>query len=748
MRKDIMLCFLSDVKTQDKKISVAEYQNIGDQKECHTTNESAVRYLLYGSNEPVDKLSRLFLVRTNKVTGNITCLVKEQDLEGKETSRYTDYKDEQERTWTHYKYFLHRISELIADTEEIEDIRVRDIVEHIDFDEDKPIEENMNALIRVASCVRAYAKSVREDDPAAEIVLHVDCTGGMRNASMILVALMRLLQYERIEIGKVLYSNFNRNDPQKNRVEEVNPLYSFFDLVAGAEEFVRHGEVTVLNKFFEKRERSIHLDTLLNAMQKFAEELKLCHYGDLSEAITALRDAIHDFPEITPSDVSSAAKQNDDLMCQMLARIQEDYAPILKEELDDIALIRWCISHNLLQQAMTLFTERVPESLVKSEFLWIQPAYQTDFSNEQKKDSMNRTEAFYLVNIYPKSRGDVGQQKDTQDTMLNRAKKVWKERFGEFLQNLLTEPHHVEKQDIHKLLEKPLPEFDEIRLSNAAELGKILFSIHTMCRAQAGEISPVRAQIQDYLERVQKWYTDPKTVKAHAITQPEDIFTKDDHELAGTIIKFMEEKVGQARFYLSVERMRGAVRMNEGRLCSRNPEKARSILTRYFDIKDERNHTSHAGNKTRRFDSAELEKQMSIALDEIEDACAKEKVECNAFINHTNHPSSRWEEGQKREAEGYGTLVDLAFPAIPPDWSKDEVCRLAEENARTILARKPAAVLVQGEFSYTFALVSILKEAGIPTLSACSERHVSERTDENGEIVRESRFAFRGFRTY
>ena len=740
-----MLCFLSDVKTKDKKISVAEYQNIGDQKECHTTNESAVRYLLYGSNEPVDKLSRLFLVRTNKVAGNITCLVKEQDLEGKQTSRYIDYKDEQERTWTHYKYFLYRISELIADTEEIEDVRVRDIVEHIDFDEDQTIAENMNALIRVASRVRAYAKSVREDDPAAEIVLHVDCTGGMRNASMILVALMRLLQYERIEIGKVLYSNFNRNDPQKNRVEEVNPLYSFFDLVAGAEEFVRHGEVTVLNKFFEKRERSTHLDTLLNAMQKFAEELKLCHYGDLSEAITVLRDAIHDFPEISLSDVSSAAKQNDDLMRQMLGRIQEDYAPILKEKLDDIALIRWCISHNLLQQAMTLFTERVPESLVKSEFLWIQPAYQTDFSNEQKKDSMKRTEAFYLVNIYPKSRGDVGQQKDTQDTMLNRAKKVWKERFGEFLQNLLTEPHHVEKQDIHKLLERPLPEFDEIRLSNAAELGRILFSIHTMCRAQAGEISPVRAEMKKYLDYVQTWVADKKVSKNDL---KEDIFTKDDHELAGTIIKFMEEKVGQARFYLSVERMRGAVRMNEGRLCSWNPEKARSILTRYFDIKDERNHTSHAGNKTRRFDAAELEKQMSVALDEIETVCAEKPVERNAFINHTNHPSSRWEEGQRSAAEAYGTIVDLPFPAIPPDWSKDEVCRLAEENAYGILTRRPAAVLVQGEFSYTVALVERLKAAGILVLSACSERLVHERGDENGETIRESRFVFRCFRTY
>lgn len=722
MRKDIMLCFLSDVKLSPKKdqISVAEYQNIGAKKDCHTTNESAVRYLLSGTHESVDKLSRLFLVRTNKVAGAI---------EG--------YQPKNACEESHYSYFLHCILDIVPNA--------KDIIEAIDFNEDRPIEENMNALIRVASRVRAYAKSVREDDPAAEIVLHVDCTGGMRNASMILVALMRLLQYERIEIGKVLYSNFNRNDPQKNRVEEVNPLYSFFDLVAGAEEFVRHGEVTVLNKFFEKRERSTHLDTLLNAMQKFAEELKLCHYGDLSEAITVLRDAIHDFPEISPSDVSSAAKQNDDLMRQMLGRIQEDYAPILKEKLDDIALIRWCISHNLLQQAMTLFTERVPESLVKSEFLWIQPAYQTDFSNEQKKDSMKRTEAFYLVNVYPEQRRYVGQQKDTQDTMLNRAKQVWKQRFGEFLQNLLTEPHHVEKQDIHKLLERPLPEFDEIRLSNAAELGRILFSIHTMCRAQAGEISPVRAEMKKYLDYVQTWVADKKVSKNDL---KEDIFTKDDHELAGTIIKFMEEKVGQARFYLSVERMRGAVRMNEGRLCSWNPEKARSILTRYFDIKDERNHTSHAGNKTRRFDAAELEKQMSVALDEIETVCAEKPVERNAFINHTNHPSSRWEEGQRCAAEAYGAIVDLPFPDISTEWGEMEVRHLAEENAIRILARRPAAVLVQGEFSYTVALVERLKAAGILVLSACSERLVHERVDENGETIRESRFVFRCFRTY
>ena len=73
MRTNIMLCFLSDVKLDRKTgaISAVDYQNIGEKKECHTTNESAVRYLLSGAHEPADQLSRLFLVRTNKVAGAI-----------------------------------------------------------------------------------------------------------------------------------------------------------------------------------------------------------------------------------------------------------------------------------------------------------------------------------------------------------------------------------------------------------------------------------------------------------------------------------------------------------------------------------------------------------------------------------------------------------------------------------------------------------------------------------------------------
>ena len=120
----------------------------------------------------------------------------------------------------------------------------------------------------------------------------------------------------------------------------------------------------------------------------------------------------------------------------------------------------------------------------------------------------------------------------------------------------------------------------------------------------------------------------------------------------------------------------------------------------------------------------------------------------NEFINHTNHPFARWEEGQSQAARAYGEIVDLPFPQIPADWDEAEVSALAQENADKILACRPAAVLVQGEFTYTYAIVARLKAAGIPVLSACSERCVREYTDENGQTVRESRFVFCRFRTY
>lgn len=118
------------------------------------------------------------------------------------------------------------------------------------------------------------------------------------------------------------------------------------------------------------------------------------------------------------------------------------------------------------------------------------------------------------------------------------------------------------------------------------------------------------------------------------------------------------------------------------------------------------------------------------------------------FVNHTNHPAERWSEVQRVAAEKYGDIVDMPFPRIPPDWGEGEIAELAAMLAADIGELAPAAVLCQGEYSYTYRLVRELARQGIVCLSACSDRVVEEVTEADGSVRRVSYFDFVRFRRY
>lgn len=118
------------------------------------------------------------------------------------------------------------------------------------------------------------------------------------------------------------------------------------------------------------------------------------------------------------------------------------------------------------------------------------------------------------------------------------------------------------------------------------------------------------------------------------------------------------------------------------------------------------------------------------------------------FINHSNHPSARWSDAQRTAAETYGTIEDMPFPNIEPMWNEMQVAALAEANAAAIIAKQPAAVLCQGEFTYTFALIERLRKAGITVVAACSERVVHETVDDAGVSHKTAAFSFVQFRKF
>ena len=99
-------------------------------------------------------------------------------------------------------------------------------------------------------------------------------------------------------------------------------------------------------------------------------------------------------------------------------------------------------------------------------------------------------------------------------------------------------------------------------------------------------------------------------------------------------------------------------------------------------------------------------------------------------------------------AKGYGEIVDIEFPPIPPSADDDEVLKIVMENLKKILSFSPAAVLCQGEFTYTYKMVEQLKRQNILVMAACSERIVTEIFQPEGTTKKISEFNFVRFRKY
>lgn len=120
----------------------------------------------------------------------------------------------------------------------------------------------------------------------------------------------------------------------------------------------------------------------------------------------------------------------------------------------------------------------------------------------------------------------------------------------------------------------------------------------------------------------------------------------------------------------------------------------------------------------------------------------------SVFINLTNHPSSTWGREQICDAENYGEITDLTFPYIPLDISNTELNTLVDEYFTCIKAYYNPVVMLQGEFVFVYRLVNRLKAAGIPVYSACTKRIVSEIKQQDGSIIKTSRFNYGGLREY
>ena len=561
--KNILLLFLSDVKTNNGLISEARYENV-EGENTQTTNESAVRYL--SKNFPLDKI---FIFASKKVRSEIV-----------------GYCGEDGKPRTHLQFSLERFRKFLPEVECF-------VFNYNEYGSDN---DNLKSIAEMARHVQKFADG-------EEVTLHVDLTGGMRHVNMMMLELTRLLEYSGMTVGKVLYSNY-KGATKSGTVEEIQNVYDLFQLIAGVEEFVNFGSVKALDIYYNgKRDKlSAPLTKLLDAMKTFAESIKLCHYGQFREAIEELHDAVHDFDKHESEDVE------DILMARLIGRIRKNYHDLIAiRDKDDLQVIRWCLDNDYLQQALTLYTERIPEYLGENKILTQTEAESKKLAELTGKDVMGRNRWFYLFSDVAPNADILSDARETfAQSVKATARQIIKDKIFDLDEWLAALNKKISPLNLNRT--------DTTELCLQFEtLAKIFNEPQLLLDLSATELDPIREIINALSEKFsaeEKGFKRRK-ILTHFLNNELSNATALKYFSGGGFMKLMRDYPKANKIYeLLVEDIFSVSVPTETFL---------SIADKYYRIKDERNHSAHAREDYGEFKTAEkLRSVMSEGLKEIQ----------------------------------------------------------------------------------------------------------------------------------
>lgn len=190
---------------------------------------------------------------------------------------------------------------------------------------------------------------------ASEDVIYLDLTGGMRNDNLNLFLLSRVLNYTGVIIGGAVYSNF-----QTKQVEDMTRLIHTFDLVEGVQDFTSFGSVKKLRAYYGTPAKDPTVEKLLTTMETLIHNITLCRINNINVHMKAFSKALN-----------RARHCGDPLLEQLLPTFRRKYCKGADNSMTTPELITWCLDSDMVQQAVTLYTERIPAYLVDEKFLTI-----------------------------------------------------------------------------------------------------------------------------------------------------------------------------------------------------------------------------------------------------------------------------------------------------------------------------------------------------------------------------------------
>lgn len=373
---NIYMTFPSDVKTSIDKNNGVERANVsvstadglalnGEFGEILTTSETAIKYLFKKKIEDEKDLDftldQVFLLLSDRVKGEVGF-----------NSKISDNRPEFNVNTTHLDVLCHQMDRFYKDyfdkaiTPSFSEITV-EIPCGNSLDDTKQLGDN---IICLCEAIVAY----KEQLPAnSKIKLYIDTTGGFRNAAMLFLIVGRIMSYLGIEVANIFYTSWNKG---KCTVHEIKDIYDLLDLIAGFEEFLMFGSAKKLNDHYKldsfvrtKGDQDLNqksINDLIKAMNRFSDVINISRRGEFKTELSYLAERLS---KIRFDQDSSAEDFNYQLIKFLREPIEKEYTSLFEPKMlninDDLSYVEWCLKHDYVQQALTLFKECVPTVLIE-----------------------------------------------------------------------------------------------------------------------------------------------------------------------------------------------------------------------------------------------------------------------------------------------------------------------------------------------------------------------------------------------
>ena len=182
--------------------------------------------------------------------------------------------------------------------------------------------------------------------------IYIDYTGGLRDVNLLMIALIRYLEFKGIVCKDIIYSNFH-SKPRK--IHSIRSTYNMFDMINGVSEFVGTGNARQLEHLQTKLDNTTKNDNVnnfVNSLQSFSNAIALCNVGGIVDAIDSISNAINTLEQDTSDDIFVQ-------MFKTLIPTVKEKLYIGKESPSILDLSKWCLDNNMLQQAVTIYNEKI-----------------------------------------------------------------------------------------------------------------------------------------------------------------------------------------------------------------------------------------------------------------------------------------------------------------------------------------------------------------------------------------------------